>query len=360
MGQPFALTDQEWDALDQLRFRTSSADIFRNCLIILRSHAGCSIEQIADFLGCGTDTVTRVRRLYREGGLDALQPRTSPGRPSQATPAFLQQLRQAVLTSPLQLGYGFATWSAARLAEHLAKVTGVPYSDDQIRRLLKQEGFSIHRPKHTLKGKRDAAAYAQSKQELQELKKKALQPEATEALVFQDEVEIHKHPTLARMWAPVGTQPEIPSPGKNEKRVIYGGLDYVTGQITTTVAATKSGVNFLAFLIALATVYAGRKVRLICDNGRFHTTKAVQAWLEANRDKIEIYWLPPYCPSLNLIERLWGHLKRTVLANVLFQTIEDLEAAARRGLEDINGRRNRMAFLFNHDDVLGNQTKKAA
>jgi putative transposase len=70
---------------------------------------------------------------------------------------------------------------------------------------------------------------------------------------------------------------------------------------------------------------------------RWDTTKAVRAWLEANRDKVEIYWLPPYSPSLNLIERLWGHLKRTVLANVLFQDMEQLEVVARRGLDDING-----------------------
>ncbi len=359
MRQPIQLTDAEWDALDRLRFSTPSADVFRNCLIILRSHVGCSIGQIAEFLGCGTDTVQRVRRLYRTGGIDALHPHTSPGRPSRATPEFREQLRRAVQTCPLTLGYGFATWSAARLAEHLARVTGVRYSDDQIRRLLKQEGFSVHRPKHTLKGKRDEAAYEKAKQELQEQKKKALTPEAPEALVFQDEVEIHKHPALARMWAQVGTQPEVPAPGKNEKRVIYGGIDYVTGKIITTVAATKSGVNFLAFLIALVAAYAGRKVRLVCDNGRFHTTKAVQAWLEANKDKVEIYFLPPYCPSLNLIERLWGHLKRTVLANVLFQTVEDLVAAAQRGLERINGQCERMGFLFNHDDVLG-EAKKVA
>ncbi len=50
--------------------------------------------------------------------------------------------------------------------------------------------------------------------------------------------------------------------------------------------------------------------------------------LAAHRDQIEIYWLPPYCPSLNLIERLWGHLKRTALANVLFRRdLDDLAEA---------------------------------
>jgi transposase len=359
MGSSLPLTDEQFDALDRLRFSTPSADVFRNCLIILRSHAGSSIAQIADFLGCSADTVKRVRKLYRQGGIDALHPRDSPGRPTRATDAFRQQLRQTVQTCPLTLGYGFATWSAARLAEHLAGQTGIRFSDDQMRRLLKEEGFSFQRPKHTLKGKRDEAAFERSAQELRQHKQQALGPSPAYALVFQDEVEIHKLPALARVWAPVGSQPEVPTPGKNEKRVVYGGIDYLTGKISYTVAATKSGVNFLAFLVALVAAYVGKKVLLVCDNGRFHTTKAVQAWLEANKEKVEIYWLPPYCPSLNLIERLWGHLKRAVLANVLFGQMDELVAAARRGLDDINEQRDRMGFVFNHDDILGKTTKKA-
>ena len=181
---------------------------------------------------------------------------------------------------------------------------------------------------------------------------------AAEALVFQDEVEIHLFPPLARTWKKGG--PPAAGAGPGEKRQAggsYGGVDYITGKITQTIAATKSGVNFLAFLIFLAKVYAGRKVRLICDNGRFHCTRAVQQWLAAHRSQIEIYWLPPYCPSLNLIERLWGHLKRTVLANVLFRNLDDLADAFRRGIGRVNGHREQMGFMFDHDDVL---EKKAA
>ncbi len=155
------------------------------------------------------------------------------------------------------------------------------------------------------------------------------------------------------MWAPVGRQPQVPTPGQNEKRVVYGGVDYATGKIVYTIAAGKSGVNFMAFLVALLAAYAGRKIRLVCDNGRFHHTKAVRLWLERHRHQIEIYWLPPYCPSLNLIERLWGHLKRTILANVLFNTMQDLVSAFRKGVGQVNGHRAKMGFMFDHDDVLG-------
>ena len=169
-------------------------------------------------------------------------------------------------------------------------------------------------------------------------------------LIYQDEMEIHRHPALTRMWAPVSQQPEIPAPGKNEKRVVYGGVDYATGKLPYTVAERKCGASFLAFLAVLLVAYAGRKIRLVCDNGRFHTTKAVQQFLGAHQEEVEVYWLPPYCPSLNLIERLWGHLKRTVLANVLYTNIQDLVAAFRKGARRATGNRERMRFMFTHEE----------
>lgn len=172
MGHGIKLTEQQWDELDRVRLTTDSADVFRNCLIILMSDSRDTIAAIAGRLGCGTDTVVRIRRLYRKAGVKALQPSRSPGRPCRATPAFIHQMKQAVQTNPLTLGYGFSTWSAARLAEYLARVTGIRFSDDQLRRLLHQEGFSIHRPKHTLKGKRDEKAYRKAKTDLICLKKK--------------------------------------------------------------------------------------------------------------------------------------------------------------------------------------------
>jgi transposase len=70
-----------------------------------------------------------------------------------------------------------------------------------------------------------------------------------------------------------------------------------------------------------------------------------------NSDWIEVFWLPPYSPSLKLIERLWGHLKRTILANVLFASLDELVAAFRIGVGRINGHRDRMGFMFEHDEV---------
>ena len=172
MGRTIKLNDAQWDELDHVRMGTGSADVFRNCTIILMSAVGRSKASISKDLGCCTDTVARVRRLYRAGGVKALLPIKPPGRPCRATPAFITQMKQAVQTNPLTLGYGFSTWSAARLAEHLARVTDIRFSDDQLRRLLHHKGFSVHRPKHTLKGRRDEQAYEKAAKSLARLGKK--------------------------------------------------------------------------------------------------------------------------------------------------------------------------------------------
>jgi transposase len=172
MGRGIKLTSVQRSELEQLRKETPSADVFRNCSILLLSDLGETIPAIARSLGCGTDTVNRVRRLYRKGGVTALHPIKPPGRTPRATSAFIEQMKQAAQTSPLTLGYGFSTWSAVRLAEHLAKVTGIRYGDDRLRALLHQHGFSFHRPKHTMKGKRDESAYQKAGKQLVRLKKK--------------------------------------------------------------------------------------------------------------------------------------------------------------------------------------------
>jgi transposase len=171
MGHGIKLTADQLDELDRVRLAADSPDLFRNGLIIRMSASRDTIATIANRLGCGTDTVVRVRRLYRTGGVKALRPIKPPGRPPRATPGFLVAMKQAVGTNPLTLGYGFSNWSAARLAEHLAKDTGIRFGEDQMCRLLHKHGFSVHRPKHTMKGKRDEVAYEKARKQLACLKK---------------------------------------------------------------------------------------------------------------------------------------------------------------------------------------------
>ena len=65
----------------------------------------------------------------------------------------------------------------------------------------------------------------------------------------------------------------------------------------------------------------------VIDNAGYHKTQAIRALLADHRDHVFVVWPPPYSPELNLIEGLWGYLKRSALNNYFFGDIDSLEAA---------------------------------
>jgi transposase len=170
----FRLSSSEWEALDRMRFSTTSKVLFRNATIILMSDAavGRTKASIAHDLGCSVATVDSIRARYRSAGVEGLKDKKRVGRPSRATPEYRATLRTTVATPPGLLGYGFSVWSVGRLNAHLKKSTGISFSEDQLTRLLHEEEFSFQRPKHTMKGKRDEAAYVQAAARLERLKKR--------------------------------------------------------------------------------------------------------------------------------------------------------------------------------------------
>jgi transposase len=179
----WTLTEEQWDELDRLRFSNRDARVFRNATIILMSAVGRSKSSIAETLGCSPATVDNIRAAYRRKGTDGLKPISPPGRTSRATSEYRAAMRTAIDTPPQELGYGFSVWSVNRLRQHLKRTTGIEMSDDQLRRILHQEGYSFQRPKHTMEGKRDEAAHDKAKGELRALKKSAeRQPRRDSAL----------------------------------------------------------------------------------------------------------------------------------------------------------------------------------
>ena len=89
----------------------------------------------------------------------------------------------------------------------------------------------------------------------------------------------------------------------------------------------KNSQQFCEFLRQLLEAHAERRVILVIDNATYHRTKAVRALLDDHRDHVFVVSLPKYSPELNLIEGLWGYLKKSALNNYFYGTVETLEAA---------------------------------
>jgi transposase len=129
------------------------------------------------------------------------------------------------------------------------------------------------------------------------------------------------------MWTLRGVRPVVPAAGVNQRLCIYGALNYRTGQSHYLVHPKKNAQQFQEFLRQLLEANSERRLVLVIDNASYHRTKAILSLLDEHADHVLVVWLPRYSPELNLIEGLWGYLKRSALNNYFYGNVESLEAA---------------------------------
>ena len=89
---------------------------------------------------------------------------------------------------------------------------------------------------------------------------------------------------------------------------VLGAMNFVTKKVTTVANDSYITVAEVCVLLCkVAIEYAGKVVHIVLDNARYQ--KCEVATTLAKNLGIELHYVPPYSPNLNLIERLWKHVK---------------------------------------------------
>jgi transposase len=128
------------------------------------------------------------------------------------------------------------------------------------------------------------------------------------------------------MWAPKGQQPRVLSPSVRHKVGFFGALNLKTGRLLAREAPTFNAQTFGDFIRYLLQSTQG-KIYLILDNARWHRSKDLKDFFEANQDRLVFVFLPAYSPELNPIERVWRITRRMITHNRYFASREDLRTA---------------------------------
>lgn len=145
-----------------------------------------------------------------------------------------------------------------------------------------------------------------------------------------------------------GQQKRIPTPGQQQTHHVFGAYDWCEQTVTWTTSARKDSEAFITFLEHLLVhTYPDHKLVLVLDNASIHRSAASQAALSLFEPRVEVFWLPPYCSTLNAIERFWLHLKAQVCVNTLYPSLEALVQVVERQLTAQNDstRSDRLTFL---------------
>ena len=146
---------------------------------------------------------------------------------------------------------------------------------------------------------------------------------------------IRDYQAIGKSWFPVGEQRIIPTYGKHHGAKLMGVLNYETGEVYVEENEKYDAEVFLNFLKNIASKYKG-KIVMILDNARIHHAKLLKDFLEENKDRLSLVFLPPYSPDLNMIEGLWGWMKNSVINNVFFKSLSEIKLAVRSFLFWVN------------------------
>ena len=78
----------------------------------------------------------------------------------------------------------------------------------------------------------------------------------------------------------------------------------------------------------------GQLTVIVQDNGSSHKSEAVQKrWADWESKGLIVFFLPPYCSEMNLIEGEWHQLKTHEIAGRMFEHEYDLAMAVIQGVE---------------------------
>lgn len=301
-----------------------SATLRNHCKVVLSLVAGNGARAIAK-LGLGSSSqVYRVAERFVEEGPPGLVDYREDNGETKAGEYYRSVLLEVIGSSnPRQHGYRRPTWTQELLVLVLEKKTGVRVSTTTISRVLKQLKIRLGRPKPIVGCPWKKLRRIRRINEIQRLLQTVPKDEV---IVYADEVDIHLNPKIGPDYMLRGTQKTVLTPGKNEKRYLAGALNARTGQLTYVEADRKDSDLFIRQLWQLVKddYPRARRIHIILDNYKIHSSQRTQMALAALEDRVQLHFLPPYCPDHNRIERAWKDLHDNVTRNHTCRTMKEL------------------------------------
>jgi transposase len=277
---------------------------------IARIEAGESPEAVAAGLGINRRTIYRWLSAFHYGGEDALKAKPIPGAPRKLSDKQMAKLAKLIREqTPLQLKFEFALWTLAIIRELIRREFDVRLSEVSVGRLMKRLGFSAQRPLYRA-WQQDGALV--ERWQAEDYPKIAARAKREKALIFfADESGIRSDHHAGTTWAPVGKTPVVKATGARYGFNMISAVNSLGQFRFMTVEGSVNATVFKQFLARLITG-VDQKIFLIVDGHPAHRAKLVQRFIEANRDRIELFFPPPYAPELNPDELVWAHIKTRI------------------------------------------------
>ena len=269
-------------------------------------------SQAAEIFGLSIRSVNRIWAKYKTKGSRGLESKKRGVQGGKkitgVQSAEVRRLIKEKMPDQLKLPYGL--WTREAVQQLILDKYGIELSRWQVGRYLKDWGYTPQKP--------ISKAYEQDPKRVAEwlekeypaIKKKAKKQNAV--IYFEDEVGMRSDHQAGKSYAPKGETPIIKKTGQRFSLNMVSAISN-KGHVEFMIldGTFNSGV-FIDFLTRLIK-HKQYKIFLVVDGHSAHKTKLVKAWLEKHKDRIELFFLPPYSPELNPQEYVNQDLKTNII-----------------------------------------------
>ncbi len=320
------------------------------CLRMLRQ--GMKQVEVASILEVSRTSVVRWWRNYRQEGMNGLKQKTRGRRHGQKRRLDREQersiQRMLVDKTPDQLKLPFALWTRKAVQEAIAQHYDVKLPIRTVGEYLHRWGFTPQKPIKKAYEQQPERVKKWLDEEYPGIARKAREEGAE--ILWGDETGISSEDNRGRGYAPKGQTPVVYGPGK---RFSASMISAINNQGKVRFMVYEGALRMDTFLKFLRRVIkdAGRKIFLIVDNLRVHHAKKVQKWIVKHKDKIKIFFLPPYSPEHNPDEYMNQDVKIHMRHKPAPHSDRELKSGLRSYMRRLQWKSDKIVRFFEHKKV---------
>lgn len=278
-----------------------------NALLLLDDGKSC--QEVASVLYLDDDTVRSWYKQYMSEGWDGVAFDGWKGSQSR-----MSAEQEAQLVHWLEERFCRST---AEICAYLRTQLGLNYSRSGCIKLLARLGFEYRKPK----AQPVVADEAKQQAFIDMYNRLMTSLEADETVYFADAVHPEYQTKPAFGWVKKGTNPAVRTTSGRRRVNIHGALNLENFDCPFVEPVTVDGNSAVQLLEKIEAGNPDKKViHVIWDNAAYHKGPDVRAFLNRPDCRIKLIALPPYCPHLNAIERLWKIMHEWVTHNRYYPT----------------------------------------
>jgi transposase len=310
----FVLTHKEREKIKQLHRKCTVRRYADKLKALLLLDKGFSCIEVGEILLLDDDTVRKYRGQYINLEVESLLDDNNNGRSANLTDVELKKLEHHLEENTYINTKGIIVW--------VKECFEVSYSTNGINSLLKRLGFVYKKPVLT-PCKADVKKQEEFIAAYKELKKNLAQ---NDQIYFMDGVHPQHNSIASCGWIKRGKTKQLKTNNGRKRTNINGILNIETKELLYIEDERINSQTMIASLNQVLEKQKKGKIHIILDNARYYHSFVVKDFLAEN-PRIDLHFLPPYSPNLNIIERLWHILKQQVVYNKFYLKFQDFKHA---------------------------------